>query len=50
MAAGYLNEVLGFGDILITEDQKRNLHALKSHVLIEDYILNHIYWLRLRGG
>ena len=41
-AAGYLNEVLGFGDVLIAKDQKRNLHVLKSHVLMEDYVLNHV--------
>ena len=37
MAVGCLNEVFGFGDVLITEDHKRNLHMLKSHVLTEEY-------------
>ena len=41
-AACYLNEVLGFGDVLIAEDQKRNLHVLKIHVLMDNYVLNHV--------
>ena len=41
--AGYLNEVFGFGDVLITKDHKRNLYVLKSHVLMEDCVLNQIF-------
>ena len=32
-AAGYLNEGLGFGDVMIVEDQKHNLQMLKGHLL-----------------
>ena len=41
-----------YGDNLVREDQKRNLYVLKSHVLMEDYILNHVcnFWLRLCRG
>ena len=36
-AIGVLNEVLGFGDVLIAEDHKRILHMLKSHVLTKEH-------------
>ena len=38
--AGCLNEVLGFGDVMIAEDQKRNLHILKIHILTEEHCLH----------
>ena len=44
-AAGCLNEVLGFGDVLIAKDQKRNLQMLKRHVLTGEHCF-HMFWLK----
>ena len=34
---GCSNEVLGFGDVLIAKDQKRNFQMMKGHVLTEEH-------------